>query len=171
MQRVVFVSSTSVHGQDQGEWINEHTPPNAQRYNGAILWSAEQTWRATWGERLLVVRPSGVYGPQRDRLIRWLQSGKPVHMGQWSNRIHVDDLAGFLAHLTCIDAQLPLYLATDNAPVLLNEVLAALAHQAGLPMVAQLPAPIHGKRIDNQALRHSGYVLRYPTWRQGYGCE
>jgi nucleoside-diphosphate-sugar epimerase len=157
-----------VHGEDHGETIDESTPPNATRYNGATLWHAEQTWRAAWGERLVVVRPSGIYGPQRDRLVRWLKSGKPVATGQWSNRIHVQDLAGFLAHMLAVPNIGPLYLATDDQPSLLDEVLAGLASQHGLPMVDRVPTADSGKKIANHALKQTGYVLRYPSWRQGY---
>jgi nucleoside-diphosphate-sugar epimerase len=168
VQRVVFVSSTSVHGEDHGETIDESTPPNATRYNGATLWHAEQAWRAAWAERLVVVRPSGIYGPQRDRLLRWLQSGKPVATGQWSNRIHVEDLAGFLAHLLVVPNIRPLYLASDDQPTPLDDVMEGLASQHGLPMVARLVTAQSGKKITNQALKQSGYVLHYPNWQQGY---
>jgi nucleoside-diphosphate-sugar epimerase len=168
LQRLVFVSSTSVHGENHGETIDESTLPNATRYNGATLWHAEQAWRTAWGHRLVVVRPSGIYGPQRDRLLNWLQSSKPVATGQWSNRIHVEDLAGFLAHLVVVPNIRSLYLATDDQPTPLDEVLAGLANQHGLPMVERIPTTESGKKITNQALQQSGYVLRYPSWQQGY---
>lgn len=170
IQRIVFVSSTSVYGQDAGEWVDEQSPTHPQRFNGQLLLQAEQTWQQAWPDRVTVVRPSGIYSAERRRLHRLLESGQPIATQAWSNRIHIDDLAGFLAYLTDLEHNpiASLYLATDHLPVPLDQVLCALAQQHGLPQPVLQHQPPSGKRVLNTALKESGFKLQYPTWRDGY---
>lgn len=166
--RLYFISSTSVYGQDQGEWVDEQSPTQPSGYNGQVLLEAEQLWREAYPEQLVVIRPSGIYGAGRLRLIEWLRAGRSVATQAWSNRIHSEDLAGFLAHLSTLDQLQGCYIATDSQPVLQDEVLAGLAAQLNLPMVAREPRAVSGKRLCNQSLLQSGYCLRYPNSASGY---
>lgn len=168
VQRVYFISSTSVYGQNQGEWVDEQSFVQPRQYNGQILQAAEQQWRQAYPEQLVVIRPSGIYGTDRLRLIQWLQVGRPVATQAWSNRIHSTDLAGFLAYLADQPQVQPCYLATDSAPVMQDEVLAGLAAMLDIPMVSREPCEMSGKRLRNQRLLDSGYQLRYPDWQSGY---
>ena len=168
IQRIVFVSSTSVYGQDAGEWVDEHSPTVPTRFNGQLLRQAEQAWQQAWPNRVTVVRPSGIYSAERRRLYRMLEQGNPIAAQAWTNRIHIDDLAGFLAYLAQIPAIAACYLASDNCPVPLDEILTALAQQQGQTARPIDPAAVSGKRILNAALKHSGYPLKYPSWRDGY---
>lgn len=168
VQRVVFISSTSVFGDSRGEWMDETTQPQPDTPTAAVLWQAEQQWRNVWADKLVVVRPSGIYGPDRLRIISWVQQAKPVKLNQWTNRIHGDDLAGFLAHLTAMSMQLPLYIATDEQPTLQNEVLDYVALQLKLSTVPSIDAALAGKRLHCQQLLQSGYVLKYPNYQVGY---
>lgn len=171
VQRVLFVSSTSVYGQSDGDWVDEHSSTEPQHYNGRVLCEAEQQWRQHFAERVVVVRPSGIYGPRRERLLRWLDQAKPVNTQQWSNRIHIDDLAGFLAHLMRLPSVEPLYIATDDCPVPLDQVLQGLATATSKAMVEVLDNVPRGKRLDNQRLKASGFILDYPNWSQGYQMQ
>lgn len=168
LQRLYFISSTSVYGQDQGEWVDEQSPTQPSGYNGQILIEAEQLWRQVHPEQLVVIRPSGIYGAGRLRLIERLRSGRPVAAQAWTNRIHSEDLAGFLAYLSTQSDVQDCYIATDSTPVLQDEVLAGLAAQLNLPMVECTPQTVSGKRLSNQRLLDSGYQLRYPDWQSGY---
>ena len=168
LQRLYFISSTSVYGQDQGEWVDESSPTEPRGYNGSVLLQAEQLWRQTYPEQLVVIRPSGIYGTDRLRLVKWLQSGRPVKTQAWTNRIHSDDLAGFLAYLGDQSSVQPCYIATDSQPVMQDDVLAGLATQLQLPMLMRQASKVSGKRLSNQLLLASGYRLRYPDWQAGY---
>ena len=168
VQRVVFISSTSVYGSGQGEWVGEATAPHPDTPTAAVLWQAEQQWRSAWADKLVVVRPSGIYGPDRLRLISWVEQAKPVKYNQWTNRIHSHDLAGFLAYLMSLQTLLPLYIATDNQPSLQHEILDYIAKQHGISLVAKIDAVLSGKKLSNLKLRQSGYVLQYSSYIEGY---
>jgi nucleoside-diphosphate-sugar epimerase len=175
LQHVFWLSSTGVYGETQGEWIDESTPARPATATGKVLLAAEHcvqsfSWPST------IVRLGGLYGPGRHRLLRWVQSAKPMQVSppSWSNRIHVADAAGFLAHL-CVrvitgQPLLPLYLAVDDAPTPQAEVLTWLAEQMQLPTPPTLTTdvPTQGKRIRNQALHETGYQLMFLDYRAGY---
>lgn len=168
IDRVILVSSTSVYGEDQGQWVDEYTPPDPKTPTSAMLWQAEQAWRAAWGDRLVVVRPSGIYGPDRLRLIRWVQSGKPVSSAQWTNRIHIDDLTQGLARLADIDAAYALYIATDQTPVLQHQLLEQLAIWMQVAPVPVVASAVEGKRIRSMRWSSVQPNMRYPSWSDGY---
>ncbi len=71
----------------------------------------------------------------------------------------------------------PLYIGVDHEPAGESEVLHWLAAQLGLPPPRVVKSPDSGprrhrgnKRCRNIRLVRSGYVFRYPTFREGYGA-
>ncbi len=167
--RLLFVSSTAVYGEDQGSWVDEDTPPEPQRFNGQIMLEAEDLAGSAGG---ICVRFSGIYGPGREYLLRSVRTGKARCRRtppQWTNRIHVDDCAGVLAHLLDLDRAEPVYCATDNLPAPRCEVLDWLATRLGVePPAEDDQAEGCGKRISNRRLTSSGYRFLYPDFRSGY---
>lgn len=170
LQRLVFVSSTGVYGDNQGQWLDEESPVRPVSVTSSWLFEAEQAWRKS-GFPVTIVRPSGIYGAGRERLLNWVRQGRPVSDPQWSNRIHQDDVAGFLAYLLTLPEPQDTYILTDDLPVCQREVLDWLADQLQLPRVPVRPAvpDAIGKKLSNQRLRQTGYPLRYCNFKQGYG--
>jgi nucleoside-diphosphate-sugar epimerase len=170
-ERLIFVSSTAVFGQDDGDWVDEDSVTEPSAFNGQILLEAEQLACKAGG---LVVRFSGIYGPGRDYLIRQVQSGqarcrpRPV---QWTNRIHADDCAGILAHLLTLPEPREIYCASDCKPVERCVVLDWLAEQLGAPQPGRSEdhGVGQGKRVSNRRLLDSGYQFLYPDFMLGYG--
>lgn len=169
--RLVFISSTAVYGQDTGEWVDEESATRPRRFNGEILLQAEQQARAAGG---IVVRFSGIYGPGRDVLIRRLRAGGVACRRSpplWTNRIHADDCAAVLDHLLALADPAPVYCASDRLPAPRWDVLTWLAGRLGVPgpVEAQDDAG-QGRRVDARRLYNSGLVLRHPDYRAGYGA-
>ena len=100
---IIWVSSTSVYGDNNGDWVDETTKPNPVTFSGEILLEAEQLIHKL-PCLSTVVRFSGIYGPGRTRLLGQVQAGKgrPKSPEQWSNRIHADDCGAVLAHLMAL---------------------------------------------------------------------
>ncbi len=170
---LLFVSSTSVYGQRDGAWVDEASPTAPSSPASQWLLQAEQVI-ANSGCPFCIVRPSGIYGPGRDFLIRQVLQG----MGgseQFSNRIHSLDLAHLLAFLLERSREgrpLPPYvLASDDLPVSSQTLRLWLAQQLGVkpPAPSQEPSTRGGnKRIGNRLLHQLGFRLRYPTYQEGY---
>ncbi|KRP20168.1 MAG: hypothetical protein NWS91_05255 [Alphaproteobacteria bacterium] len=170
---VIWVSSTSVYGNTDGDWVDEHSEAAAETFSGKLLRQAEQEIEQLPCAKT-VVRFSGIYGPGRTRLLNQVMAGKgrPAQPQQWSNRIHSDDCAGVLAHLVdrffkgeTLEA---VYLATDCAPATQHDVRHWLAEQMAVPLRDEIAEETAVRRCSNQRLLASGYEFIYPTYKEGY---
>lgn len=170
---IIWVSSTSVYGDQQGAWVNESTTPQPGSFSGQILLQAEQII-----QRLpcatTIVRFSGIYGPGRTRMLNQVKAGKgrPAEPKQWSNRIHSEDCAGVLAHLIDLldrgQTLQPIYLASDSEPVTQHQLRNWLATQMRVKLVEETVELGAVRRCSNRQLLESGYRFKYPTYREGY---
>jgi nucleoside-diphosphate-sugar epimerase len=174
LARVLFVSSSAVYGEHDGDWVDEATPTDPPGFNGAVLLEAEQ-WLAEQSLPSTVLRLAGLYGPGRLQLIERLRAGQlrvPRETPHWANRIHVDDAAAAIAHLLQLKSPQPLYLGVDDTPMPLDELydfLAALI-DAPLPAEGAAPAGVGSKRLRNARLRASGWAPQWPDAREGYAA-
>ena len=174
LARVLFVSSSAVYGEHDGDWVDEATPSDPPGFNGAVLLEAEQ-WLAQQSLPATVLRLAGLYGPGRLQLIERLRAGQlrvPRETPHWANRIHVDDAAAAIAHLLQLKSPQPLYLGVDDTPMPLDELydfLAALI-DAPLPAEGAAPAGVGSKRLRNARLRASGWTPQWPDAREGYAA-
>lgn len=172
--RSLLVSSTAVFGQSEGGVVNEQTQPEPTGFNGKILLKMEQL-AAACTDNLVVVRFSGIYGPGRESLLRLsLSKGLEIQRSPpyFTNRIHRDDAAAVLKHLLQIDQPEFLYLASDNQPAPRYDVVKWLAgmQDSAAPIGLNAQHASCGKRVDNQRLLDSGFVMSYPDYRAGYAA-
>ena len=164
-QRVLFVSSTAVCGQDAGEWVTETSPTAPPAFNGRVLLEAEAELAAH--PQGIALRLSGIYGPGREALLRKAREGT-ANRPHWTNRIHVDDAAAALSHLLDLASPQRLYLGNDDRPALEHEVQDWVRAQEGLPPVESAGGAVSGRRVANTRLRGSGWVPAHPDFRSGY---
>jgi nucleoside-diphosphate-sugar epimerase len=175
LRHVFFVSSTRGYGQSGDMLLDEMTAPVPADFGGKRLLEAE-AMLVEMQMPSTVFRLSGIYGPGRTRLIDLarLPSAWP-QQNVWTNRIHRDDAARFIAHcmLNAVaeEALAPLYVVTDSAPVAQYEVLQWLAAQQGVEAgMIKLPSVSGGKRLSNARMLATGFTLQYPDYRSGYGA-
>lgn len=192
--RLLFVSSTAVYAERDGEPVDDDTPPRPDTATARVLFEAEQA--ASRGP-CLVVRPSGIYGPGRTALLQRLLAGGIAQQEEnvWTSRIHRDDLA--LALAFCIerpDLEGSL-LASDPEPAQLGAMQEWIRAQLetregeGVPPIADAAAigsrartqpgtekprreePRRSRRIQATRLASLGFAFRYPSYREGYARE
>jgi nucleoside-diphosphate-sugar epimerase len=172
----LFVSSTSVYGQSQGEWVDEDSPAQADNINSQLIRQAEQRVIAL-NPKNTVVRFSGIYGEGREYLLNKAKQSPVIQQTPpyFTNRIHQEDCVQVLAFLLekkLADSPLAhYYLASDDDPAPTYEVMVWLAQQLNCP------APIikaidnndtMNKRCNNQRLKALGYEFTYPSYKDGY---
>lgn len=165
---IIYVSSTGVYDQRDGEWIDETTPAQPSDHYGKMLLQAEQVI-ASAAEHVSVLRCSGIYGPNRTRLAEMLIAGEATITPAWTNRIHADDVAGFISYLIMHpDKQQPLFLVSDDEPLPQEEAYGRLAKRLGVDLSTYPRSDEIGrrgsKRISNRLLHASGYQLIHPTY-------
>lgn len=199
LKRFLFVSSTGVYHQNDGSKVDENSPTEPVRFNGQIVLQGEQLVRSN--PVGTCARFSGIYGPDRLRMINRVAAGqfsgqpgdrqnssqnsgqnssqnKDSNAGSYTNRIHVDDCAGVLAHLVSLSAagrELDdLYLASDCCPASSRDVENYIAQTLGLSAsrpnnnTSQSKRIAGSKQCSNQRLLDSGYRFMYPDYKAGY---
>ncbi|WP_095081281.1 SDR family oxidoreductase [Pseudomonas sp. Irchel s3h17] len=176
-ERLLFVSSSSVYEQQDGEWVDETSPAQAVSYSGRVMLEAEQVALAS-GIPASLVRLTGIYGPGREWLLTQVRRGYRVVVDPplYGNRIHADDAAGLLAFLLNADHQGvaldDCYIGVDDAPAPLAEVVDWLREYLGVTEWAE-DASVRrtgSKRCSNARAKALGWTPRYPSFREGYAA-
>ncbi|WP_314647908.1 hypothetical protein [uncultured Microbacterium sp.] len=167
-ERTVFVSSTGVFaGVGPETPITEDDEPPLTSDRSRALRDGERAAVEMFGAT--VIRPSGIYGPGRDFLLRTVREGRAVDRRRWTNRIHEADLVRAL-HLLLRTPEPPALLhATDEQPVQLGEVVDFLAARLGVPAPPAAPVDeASGHILDGALLRRTLGDLEHPTYVSGY---
>ncbi|MFC7214858.1 SDR family oxidoreductase [Saliphagus sp. GCM10025334] len=185
--RLVYTSSTGVHGDHGGDWVDEETPIEPTTEKTEVLAAAERIALERppeYGDSFegTVARFAGLYGPDRYRLERYLEG--PVTEG-YLNMVHRDDAAGSIRYLLEHDlARGDIVQVVDDEPASKWAFADWLADRCGLePPEKRTKAErletgdlsaaarrriLTAKRCSNAKLRELGYDLEYPTYREGY---
>jgi nucleoside-diphosphate-sugar epimerase len=173
--RLLFVSSSSVYGQQDGEWVDETSPTIATGYSGRLMLEAEQVALDS-GIPASIVRLTGIYGPGREWLLTQVRRGYRVAVDPplYGNRIHADDAAGLMACLLEADrrgvALDDVYIGVDDAPAPLAEVVGWLREYLGVTEWDD-DASVRrtgSKRCSNARAKALGWTPKYPSYREGY---
>lgn len=176
LKAYLFVSSTSVYAQKEGEWVDEDSITEPTNFNGEIMRQAEQECLQDFPAT--IVRFSGIYGSGRNRLLDSVKNKKiyPAEPLIYSNRIHQQDCIGVLSFL--LEKALnneplqSIYLASDCMPVSMHDIQTWLAAKMNLDVVTdpQLSQQRNAgsKRCLNKRLVDSGYDFIYPDFKVGY---
>jgi nucleoside-diphosphate-sugar epimerase len=178
MGRLLYVSSTSVYGQDAGEWVDERSACAPPTKSGQICLAAERVIREYVPPddgRATILRFSGLYGPGRLlRRVESVRAAEPIQANPdaFLNLIHVDDGAGVIDQLVQRGSPAAIYLVTDDQPVLRRAYYARLAELIGGPPPIFQPSAADlasfNKRCSNARLRQElGDILRFPNIDRG----
>ncbi|SFS17989.1 Nucleoside-diphosphate-sugar epimerase [Agrococcus baldri] len=192
-QRVVLVSSTRVFEGRPGErQITEGDPPAPASARAETLLAGERLAAELFGAH--IVRPAGIYGPGRERLLRIVLAGEPVDYARRTNRIHETDLVRALQAMLTAEAPPGLVHAVDAAPAPLGDVVTHIARRLGVAPpprsepetrdagtaagavrsgavrsgTVQSGARLSGTVLSGALLRTLLPTLRYPTFESGY---
>jgi nucleoside-diphosphate-sugar epimerase len=188
-----YLSSTSVYGDHQGEWVNERADCHPTTPPGLLRLKAEQQWlnfQQETGLPIHIFRLAGIYGPGRS-LFDDLKAGTARHVvkpGHVFSRIHVADIVQTLLASIAAPAPGEIYNVSDNLPTTSADALAYACQISGLPLPPPVPfeeAPLSQmgrwfyqdcKRSCNRKIKKKlGIVLRYPTYKEGlaavWECE
>jgi nucleoside-diphosphate-sugar epimerase len=182
-QRLVYISTTGVYGDCEGDWIDETraTCPGTERairrVHAEILL---REWGTRSGVKVSILRAPGIYA--RDRLpIERLQKRTPALVDAddvFTNHIHAEDLArAAMAAITRGYAN-RVYNAVDDTDMKMGDYFDLVADRFGLDRAPRLSrdaaaavigAPMmsfmrESRRIRNNRLkRELKFQLKYPT--------
>ncbi|RUU06524.1 SDR family oxidoreductase [Mesorhizobium sp. USDA-HM6] len=176
-----YLSTVGVYGDHGGTWVDEGAECKPVSKRSVMRVAAEQDWLKLGqeiGKPVAILRLSGIYGPGRNALanIEDSTARRLVKPGQVFNRIHCDDIAGALWHLTQRNLG-GIFNVTDDEPAPPQDVVAYAAGLMGLTPPPEIPfetaqlSPMarsfyaENKRVANAAIKAAGYSFRFPNYR------
>lgn len=190
-QKIIYISTSGVYGNCNGEWITEEHPTNPQATRSQRRLAAENAlkqWCKGHQVASVILRVGGIYGPGRLPIER-LKKGMTIlkkELAPYSNRIHADDLAAICVAARNTPDTHTLYNVSDGHPTTMSDYFISVANSAGLPIPDEIdwetaqqtlsPAMLsylnESKRLDNsKVLEELKISLKYPTLSDGLkGC-
>jgi nucleoside-diphosphate-sugar epimerase len=183
--RFLYISSTSVYGQKNGEWVDESSACQPTHPRGQICLEAEHLVRNCYAKYASVdangasiLRLAGIYGPGRLlRRVDALRSGAqlPGNPEAYLNLIHAQDAVQSICACEARGEPEESYLVCDNTPVKRRDYFESLAAlvDAPAPTFARpgdsTPADERSdKRCSNRKLREElGVSLQFPSYECG----
>lgn len=171
-----FISSTSVYGQTEGEWVDEESIAEPENITSQYIRQAEQQLMDL-NPQNIVVRFSGIYGPGREYLLRMAKQQTAIQKipPYYTNRIHEQDCIGVLVFL--LEQSLAgvamdqCYLASDDNPASMWDVISWLTEHMNCPapkVKVNDKDVIMNKRCNNKRLKSLGYQFQYADFKAGY---
>jgi nucleoside-diphosphate-sugar epimerase len=163
LQRIIVLSSTRVYGEHQGERVDDESPIQPVDEQGQTLRDMELKWRAAYPKQTVIIRPSGIYGQSVVRLIKMAENTIIYPKIHYSNRIHIDDLARFLAYLSTLKNVDSSYIVTNNHPLALHEIILWFQQQLDLPKLQLSSQEISGKTLICNTDAQNGISITAPS--------
>jgi nucleoside-diphosphate-sugar epimerase len=182
-KRFIYISTTGVYGPADGGWVDEVTPTDPRREGGRASLAAEQIIAThPLGQRSVVLRLAGIYGPGRVPFLKELRAGEPIAAPAtgWLNLIHVEDATTVVvvAVETTLSAAGPqIYCVSDGRPVERGEFYSEVARQIGAapprfiepdPNSPRAARAEGNRRVNNGRMVADLHVeLEFPDYRVG----
>jgi nucleoside-diphosphate-sugar epimerase len=173
IRRMVFVSSCSVYGPTPGEVdedfdgrpINPYGESKAEGEERLLAWAASDPLVS-----LVIVRPTVIFGPGNRgnvwNLANQIVNGPFLMIGDGENRksmAYVENVAAFLLHARGLGAGAHIFTYADKPDFTMNELVALVRAEAGLPPRADLRLPrdlaLGGAKLFDVASRLVGREL------------
>ena len=177
-----YLSTTSVYGNHDGQWVDEKTPVNPSSNRGLLRVNAENTWARINNLPLHIFRLAGIYGEGRSPLDK-IRSGKAQLIskpGQFFSRIHVEDIAQVLKASIEMPNRGSIYNVCDDMPAAPDEVLAYAAKLLNYPEPPRIDfeeaelSPMaksfysDNKRVNNHLIKNEfSLALKFPNFKAG----
>lgn len=181
--RFVYLSSTGVYGQNEGQWVDEKMATRPDSETARVLVEAEKILlQACRQDHFpgIILRLSGIYGPGRSYAMDRVLQGEVqlVSPGiRWVNMIHREDVVQAILASMQSGAQGAIYNVSDDEPVPMKHLYGWLAEQLKRPQPVMID-PSHAaatkrqvthKRILNQKIKTElGLSWHYPDFKAGY---
>lgn len=189
--RFVYVSTTGVYGDCDGELVGEDRPANPQSGRAELRVAAEvylQSWCQQHAVECLILRVPGIYGPGRLGVERIRAASANIREQEANpgNRIHVDDLVSCCEAALGGDAPAGIYNVGDGDHRSATWFAKELARQCGLSPPPEISREVaerefspmrlsflgESRRIDTRKMRDVlGVTLRYPDAVDGIAAS
>jgi nucleoside-diphosphate-sugar epimerase len=182
VRRLIYISTTGVYGNHQGEKVSEATPVSPESERAKRRVDAERVlrlWAPAHGVALTILRVPGIYASDRLPLER-IQSQTPALLPEedaYSNHIHSDDLARLVCAAVYHGKPQRIINTCDGGETKMGDYFDEVADAFGMDRPPRMPAselknrvsPMlwsfmrESRRVTNTRLHELKTPLRYPS--------
>jgi nucleoside-diphosphate-sugar epimerase len=177
-RRIIYISTTGVYGQGNGEWIDEDSLCEPTRESGRAFLEAESLLKShSLSDRAIILRLAGIYGPGRIPSLDNLRDIVPIAADAdgFINLIHVDDAARVIIAADAHARPPRVYLVSDGHPVVRRDFYCEVSGLFHTPPAFFKEYNAVNNRRGNTSKRASNarllqeipLELRYSTYREG----
>lgn len=171
LQQIIYLSSTSVYGDHQGNWVDEETIARPCSSQALILLQTEELLHRHLSPSLCILRLGEIIGPGREISLKLRSLPSFPGTGEnWTNLIHLEDLVSlidfvFRKNLTGV------YNACSDLHIPRKELYEKIASKNQLAPPRWDPSrcsPHAGnKRVSNAKIRRAGFEFAgIDSWLQ-----
>ena len=176
---LVYISSTGVYGQTDGEWVDEDSPTHPTREGGKACLEAEKLLsQSRFANASTVLRLSGIYGKGRVPSLNAVQSRKwdRLNPGGFLNLVHVSDIVTAIERTAVLRPMGETILVSDGNPIERKKYYQLLANEIGIGEIPWPDSAIQlqtkrssgSKRINNQKMLDTlGFHPAFPQIQMG----
>ena len=175
--KFLYVSSSSVYGQTDGEWVTEESPSEPAEESGQTVLAAERLLKLRLPSAA-ILRFAGIYGPGRLLREREVRAGTPLvgDAEKWLNLIHVGDGVRAVLAAEAAAAAGQVYNISDGEPVTRRDYYSELSRQLGATPARFEPGPnargeTHRRVSNAKAREQLAFVPMYPSYREGLAAS
>jgi nucleoside-diphosphate-sugar epimerase len=168
--QVIYLSSCSVYGDRQGEWVDEASQIAPIEQRSQVIYESEKIilQAANEQQKVCVLRLGGIYGPGRELvsmfggLAGMTMPGKGDRFINW---IHRDDIIGAIEFARLNELQ-GIYNLVDDSRLTVKEQVSRVCARYDLPEVkwdsSQLSLQRKSVQVSNHKLKVAGFELIHP---------
>jgi nucleoside-diphosphate-sugar epimerase len=168
--QIIYLSSCSVYGDRQGEWVDETSQVAPLEQRSQVIHASEQIilQAANEQQKVCILRLGGIYGPGRELvnmfggLAGMTMPGKGDRFINW---IHRDDIIGAIEFARLNELQ-GVYNLVDDSRLTVKEQVSRVCDRYNLPGVkwdsSQLSLQRKSVQVSNHKLKIAGYELIHP---------
>jgi nucleoside-diphosphate-sugar epimerase len=170
LTQVIYLSSCSVYGDQQGNWVDETSPVSPLEYKSQILCESEEIilQAASEHQKVCVLRLGGIYGPGRDLINMFgglAGSTVPGNGDRFINWVHLDDIIGAIDFIRLNELG-GIYNLVDDSRMTVKEQVKLVCSHYNLPPVnwdsSRSSVQRKSVQVSNEKLKAAGYELIYP---------
>jgi nucleoside-diphosphate-sugar epimerase len=168
--QVIYLSSCSVYGDRQGEWVDESSQIVPIEQRSQVIYESERIilQAANDQQKVCVLRLGGIYGPGRELVSMFgglAGMTMPGKGDQFINWVHRDDIIGAIEFARLNELQ-GIYNLVDDSRLTVKEQVSRVCARYDLPQVewdaSQLSLQRKSVQVSNHKLKAAGYELIHP---------
>lgn len=176
-----YISSTSVYGDHQGNWVTEESKTIPSDVQGKNRLLAEKQWLST-DLPVVIIRMSAIYD-KNNCVLNLLRDGKAIKInkpGHCFSRAYIKDITNVIIKMMQNDKLTGIYNLADDMPSSQAEVISFGCSLLNIdePELVELDDPrvsenmrkyyFSNKKVDNTKLKNDfQFSFSYPSYKEG----